>query len=108
VVTGGEHSWLYEHPGYRRAVARMLSRACGGPLEPDSAGDIAAATSAERIPDAETKFAAMEETYGGLRSLAQVALPGATRNRPVPTETNDVARAASDPGSMPAGLAAEP
>jgi dipeptidyl aminopeptidase/acylaminoacyl peptidase len=108
VVTEGEHSWLYEHPAYRRAVARMLSRACGGPLEPDTAGDIAAATSAERIPDAETRFAAMEETHGGLRSLAQVALPGATRNRPDPAEADDVDRATSDPGSVPARLAAEP
>jgi pimeloyl-ACP methyl ester carboxylesterase len=79
IVAGGQHSWLYEDPGYRRAVARMLSMACGGPLDPDAAGEIAAATHAERLPDAETRFAAMEETHGGLRTLAQVALPGATR-----------------------------
>ncbi len=79
VVPGGRHSWLYEDPGYRRAVARMLARACGGPLDPEAAGEIAAATLAERIPDAETRFAAMEEGHSGLRTLARVALPGGTR-----------------------------
>jgi len=82
VVIGGQHSWLYEDPGYRRAVARMLTDACGGPLDPDVAGDIAAATPAHRIPDAETKFGAVEDEPGGFRTLAQVALPGATRPRP--------------------------
>ncbi len=83
VVPGGQHSWLYEIPDYRRAVARMLTTACGGPLDPDEAGEIAAATQAERIPGAETRFAAMEETHGGLRTLAQVALPGATKRQPL-------------------------
>ena len=81
VVAGGQHSWLYEEPIYRRAVARMLSIACGGPLDPEAAGEIAAATHAERLPDAEGKFAAMEEIHGGLRTLVRVALPGATRSR---------------------------
>ena len=81
IVRGGQHSWLYEHGVYRRAVARLLAAALGGPLEPETAGEIAAATSAVRIADAETRFAAMEDTYGGLRTLAQVALPGATRSR---------------------------
>ncbi len=80
IVAGGQHSWLYEDPGYRRAVARMLTVACGGPLDPETAGDIAAATPTERIPDAETPFAAAE-THGGLRTLASVALPGAIRVR---------------------------
>jgi pimeloyl-ACP methyl ester carboxylesterase len=83
IVTGGQHSWLYEDPGYRRAVARFLAKACGGPLDPDEAGDIAAATPANRIPDAETRFGAVEDEPGGFRTLAQVALPGATRPRPV-------------------------
>lgn len=83
VVAGGQHSWLYEDPGYRRAVARMLTVACGGPLEPDAAGEIAAATHAERIPDAESAFGAVEDEPGGFRTLAQVALPGATRLRPI-------------------------
>jgi dipeptidyl aminopeptidase/acylaminoacyl peptidase len=79
VVAGGQHSWLYEEVVYRRAVAAFLSRAMGGPLDPETAADIAAATNAARIPDGEAPFAAVEETLGGFRTLAQVALPGATR-----------------------------
>ena len=99
VVAGGEHSWLYEDAGYRRAVARMLTVACGGPMDPDAAAEIAAATMAERIPDAETGFAAMEERHSGLRTLAQLALPGATR-APAP-------EASVDAGALPTPLAAE-
>jgi dienelactone hydrolase len=96
VVARGEHSWLYEDAGYRRTVARFLTVACNGPLDPAAAAEIAAATLAERIPDAETRFAAMEETYGGLRTLAQVALPGATR---APSQAA---------GTLPAPVATEP
>jgi hypothetical protein len=109
IVAGGQHSWLYEDAGYRRAVARMLTLACGGPLDPDTAGDIAAATQAERIPDAEAWFAAIKETPGGLRTLAQVALPGATRAPPKdePETSEGVAPGTPEPGSMPARLATE-
>ena len=79
VVAGGQHSWLYEDAGYRRAVAAFLARALGGPLAPDEAGGVAAATPAERIPDGEARFGAVQETPGGFRTLASVALPGATR-----------------------------
>lgn len=99
IVVGGQHSWLYEHTGYRRAVARMLTVACGGPLEPDAAGDIAAATPASRIPDAETAFGAIEDEPGGLRTLAQVALPGATRP-PRFDEATPVQDAPGIPGSL--------
>jgi hypothetical protein len=78
-VAEGQHSWLYEFPEYRRAVARFAARAFHGPLTQDAAGDIAAATHAERIPDGEARFGAVDETPGGFRTLAQVALPGATR-----------------------------
>ncbi|MDO8483709.1 MAG: alpha/beta fold hydrolase, partial [Candidatus Limnocylindrales bacterium] len=110
IVAGGQHSWLYEDPGYRRAVARMLTMACGGPLDPEAAGEIAAVTPAQRIPDAETRFAAMEETHGGLRTLAQVALPGAMRPRPDDDRApnNDAAQSTAEPVSAPARLAAEP
>jgi len=74
IVAGGQHSWLYEFPAYRRAVARMLTVALGGPLDPDEAGDMAAATPVQRIPDAETRFAAVDETPGGLRTMARAAL----------------------------------
>ena len=95
-MAGGQHSWLYEEPAYRAAVARFLTTALGGPLEPDEAARLAAATPAERIPDGETRFAAVEATPGGFRTLAQVALPGATRQPAV-----EVA-ATRDPGVPPA------
>jgi hypothetical protein len=63
----------------------MLTIACAGPLDPEAAGEIAAATPASRIPDAESRFGAIEDEPGGLRTLAQVALPGATR----PPRVND-------------------
>ncbi|HEV8403445.1 MAG TPA: alpha/beta fold hydrolase [Candidatus Limnocylindrales bacterium] len=79
LIAGGQHSWLYEDEAYRRAVAGFLSRALGGPFDPATAADLAAATLAERIPEAEPAFGAVDELPGGLRTLAQVALPGATR-----------------------------
>jgi hypothetical protein len=96
LVEGGKHSWLYEDAGYRRVVASFLARSLRGPLEPSAAGDIAARTHAERIHEGEGPFAAVEETPGGLRTLAQVALPGATRvPRPDP-ETVSVAGTQED------------
>jgi len=79
IVPGGQHSWLYEDPHYRRAVAGFLARALGGPLDPATAAENAAATQAQRIPDGEARFEAVTETEGGFRTLAKVALPGATR-----------------------------
>jgi uncharacterized protein len=79
VIPGGQHSWLYEDAGYRRTVAAFLAKALGGPLTPSEAADAAASTDAMRIPDGEAAFAAVETTAGGFRTLAQVALPGATR-----------------------------
>ena len=37
-IPGGQHSWLYEFPEYRRAVAAFLARCLGGPYEPDRCG----------------------------------------------------------------------
>ncbi len=79
VLDGGQHSWLYEDAGYRRAVAGFLARALDGPLEPSVAEHRAAAVPAQRIPDGEAQFGAVAETQGGLKTLAKVALPGATR-----------------------------
>lgn len=84
VVPDGQHSWLYEFPVYRAAVASFVARAFEGPMEPSAAGALAAATRADRIPDAEARFAAVEDTPGGFRTLAQVAMPGATRLPPDP------------------------
>jgi uncharacterized protein len=79
VVPGGQHSWLYEDAAYRAGVARFLAAALDGPLDPDEAAAIAAATPAQRIPAAEERLSAVDTMPGGFRTLAQVALPGATR-----------------------------
>lgn len=79
VIAGGQHSWLYEDPGYRSAVARFLTRHLGGPLSPDDAAGIAEATPSLRVPDGEQPFTAVAATPGGFRSLVDVARPGATR-----------------------------
>jgi hypothetical protein len=74
VIAGGRHSWLYEFPEYRRAVARFLARALGGPLKPDEAADVADRVPATRLPDPETPFSAIEDEPGGLRTLASVVI----------------------------------
>jgi uncharacterized protein len=79
VVADGQHSWLYENPRYRGAVARFLTESLGGPLRPDQAASIAAGTPVERVPAAEERLSAVDTVPGGFRTLAQVALPGATR-----------------------------
>jgi uncharacterized protein len=97
-IPGGQHSWLYEDATYRATVARFLTTALGGPLAPDEAASIAAATHAERIPDGESRFAAVDATPGGFRTLARVALPGATR-APAQTATHPgIPLAADEPG----------
>jgi len=77
-IVGGQHSWLYEDPGYRSAIGSFLTEHLGGPLAPDEAAGIAADTAVQRIPDAETGFTAVS-TASGFRTLAQVARPGVTR-----------------------------
>ena len=77
VLDEGRHSWMYEFPAYRRAVASFLAEALGGPLTPDEAGEIAASIPVERIPDAEVRFAAVAAEPGGFRTLARIARPGA-------------------------------
>lgn len=96
-IADGQHSWLYEDPIYRRTVARFLAEACGGPLDPVEAGEIAAATHAERIPDGEARFQAIAESPGGIRTLVRVALPGATRPLARSDAPPDVAPLAGEP-----------
>jgi hypothetical protein len=79
-------------------VAGFLTRALGGPFDPATAADLAAATAAERIPEAEAGFGTVEELPGGLRTLAQVALPGATRS---PHVDRDAAAIAGIPTAEP-------
>jgi dipeptidyl aminopeptidase/acylaminoacyl peptidase len=95
VVDGGQHSWLYEDPAYRSAVAGFLARAMGGPLAPDEAAAMAATTQVERIPDGDRRFTAVEATPGGFRGLAQVAMPGATTR---PPEDAALVGTADEPG----------
>jgi alpha-beta hydrolase superfamily lysophospholipase len=100
MVAGGQHSWLYEDPGYRAVVARFLARHLGGPLEPDDAARVAEATPARRVPEGEQRFTAVEATPGGFRSLADVARPGATRVPVLPTGMDDGATAGPDDPSV--------
>lgn len=80
VIDGGQHSWLYEFPVYRRTVASFLARALGGPLTPDEAGALAEAVDAHRLPDTVRPPTQIELEPGGFRSLARLAArPG--RNR---------------------------
>jgi alpha-beta hydrolase superfamily lysophospholipase len=81
VISGGHHSWLYEFPEYRRAVAGFLARAMGGPLSPEEAADRAAATDTHRLPDTPRPPTTVESEPGGFRSLARIAgrLPDPSR-----------------------------
>ena len=71
LVEGGRHSWLYEFPEYRAAVARFLTANLGGPFTPDEAARVAAAVQAERLPDPE-RLTTLDEEPGGFRSLSRV------------------------------------
>jgi hypothetical protein len=84
-IREGQHSWLYEFPEYRAAVAAFLARSLGGPYSPADAAARAESVAAVRIPDGEAPFDAVAAEPGGFRSLASIARP----NRPVtepPTE----------------------
>jgi dipeptidyl aminopeptidase/acylaminoacyl peptidase len=76
-IAGGQHSWLYEFPEYRRTVAAFLARSLGG-LDPAVAADRAEAVDARRLPDLVRPPTQVELEPGGLRSLARIA----TRIRP--------------------------
>lgn len=75
VIAGGHHSWLYEFPEYRRAVARFLAATLGGALGAEEAGERAAAVPSRRIPEGEAVFDAVAAEPGGFRTLAGVVLP---------------------------------
>ena len=59
VIPGGQHSWMYEFPAYREAVARFLATALGGPLDPEEAAHVASAVDARRPADDDSRFAAI-------------------------------------------------
>jgi alpha-beta hydrolase superfamily lysophospholipase len=91
VVPGGRHSWLYEFPGYRAAVARFLATVLGGPLAPEEAAVIAAAVPAQRLPDP-ARLVTLDEQPGGLRSLAQLVRPTRPRAPAPPPASEESAR----------------
>jgi alpha-beta hydrolase superfamily lysophospholipase len=103
VVEGGHHSWLYEFEEYRRSVASFLARTLVGPLDPEAAGDAAAAVLAERLRETEIPFRTVVPGGGGIRTLVRVALPGATQPDPTlagPLDESDPPEIAD--GSLPA------
>jgi pimeloyl-ACP methyl ester carboxylesterase len=71
LVEGGRHSWLYEFPEYRAAIARFLTASLGGPFTPDEAAAVAVAVPAERLPDPE-RLTTLDAEPGGLRSLTRL------------------------------------
>ncbi|MBA2314194.1 MAG: alpha/beta fold hydrolase [Chloroflexi bacterium] len=102
VIPGGGHSWLYEFPLYRRTVARFLAEALGGPLEPGTAGDIAAAVPATRIPDVDGPISAVAAEPGGFRSLAGLAGRGAAAHQGLPDAEAPVPDEPFSPFAAPA------
>jgi alpha-beta hydrolase superfamily lysophospholipase len=70
VIEGGQHSWMYEYPAYREAVARFLATALGGPLEPGEAARAAVAVDARRPADDDRRFAALDDLEGALGAPA--------------------------------------
>lgn len=71
VVEDGRHSWLYEFPAYRAAIARFLATTLAGPVDPDVAAALAEAVPAVRLPEPE-RLTTLDEEPGGFRSLAQI------------------------------------
>lgn len=75
VIEGGQHSWLYEFPAYRRTVAGFLARVLGGPLAPAEAAARAVAIDARRLPDVIRPPTQIELEPGGFRSLVRRSTP---------------------------------
>ena len=75
-IGGGQHSWLYEFPEYRRAVASFLARTLGGPVDAEEAGRLAAAADCHRLADTPRPDTTIQREPGGFRSLVALALPG--------------------------------
>ncbi|HEY8437484.1 MAG TPA: alpha/beta fold hydrolase [Candidatus Limnocylindrales bacterium] len=102
-IEGGQHSWLYEFPAYRRAVASFFARVLGGALSPEEAGDLAAAAEARRLPDTPRPDTAVQREPGGFRSLVALALPFRKAGQGIA----DVESAAGVTASAAAGNVAE-
>jgi pimeloyl-ACP methyl ester carboxylesterase len=70
-IPGGHHSWQFETPAYRAAIARFLAEHLGGQLSPEEAASRGAAVPAVRMPDQAAGFSAMEGEPGGVRMLVR-------------------------------------
>jgi pimeloyl-ACP methyl ester carboxylesterase len=97
VIEGGQHSWLYEFPEYRRTVASFLARSLAGPVEPERAGELAEAADARRLPDAPRPQTSVQREPGGLRSLLPLVLPGRPAGQGIDADETPL-DAAADPG----------
>jgi dipeptidyl aminopeptidase/acylaminoacyl peptidase len=73
-IAGGQHSWLYEFPLYRRTVAAFLARSLGG-VDPETAAARAEAVDARRLPDVVRPPTQIELEPGCFRSLVRIATP---------------------------------
>jgi uncharacterized protein len=74
LIRTGHHSWLYEFPAYRAAVAGFLAAALAGPLTADEAAAAAIAVPAERLPDPVLPFSAVADEPGGFRTIVRALL----------------------------------
>ena len=74
LVEGGHHSWIYEFPEVRAAVARFLAVALGGPLAPDVAAARAVAVDARR-PEEPERLSAVDAEPGGMASVVRIFKP---------------------------------
>ncbi|MCI0582064.1 MAG: alpha/beta fold hydrolase [Chloroflexi bacterium] len=81
-IDGGEHSWMYEFPEYRAAVARFLATALGGPLEPETAARLAIEVDARRPADDDPRFAALDDLDAAVGSPAVATTPAPAEARP--------------------------
>jgi alpha-beta hydrolase superfamily lysophospholipase len=102
-IEGGQHSWLYEFPAYRRTVAAFLARALGGPLAPEDAAARAEAVDARRVPDPVRPPTQIEQEPGGFRSLARIATP-LRRTGPIATPLRRSGPIANDESATSDGI----
>lgn len=106
VIPGGGHSWLYESPAYRAAVAGFLAEALGGPVDPGTARQIAEGVEAVRPSALGGPVGAIAAEPGGVRSLVGIVRGG----RRVPADAGgspDAARPAAASAASPAGALAD-
>ena len=102
VIEGGQHSWLYEFPAYRRTVAAFLARVLDGPLAPDDAAARAEAVDARRVADVARPPTQIELEPGGFRSLVRRSTP-AIDPGPATDESNGTAHPTDAIGTEIAG-----